>query len=78
MIMTLYKNIIKYNVDLSICNYNTIIKKIKSKQSDSFYIGSKEDYFLNQNIYQGFLWNKLFKTNFAKNKTQQSNTYVRR
>lgn len=67
MIEKLLKNFIDYNVDLSICDYNILNNKIKKKsQIKSFLISSKEEYHKNYKIYQGYLWNKMFKTSIVK------------
>lgn len=66
----LHNEMTEKNADLAICNYNIIYNKrderIKSNSS-SFVIDSPEEYHKNIKIYNGFLWNKLFKRSIIGN-----------
>lgn len=67
LLEVLHENIVKYCVEMSICNYN-IQKENKSyaKNEASMFIGSKEQFLKNIAIYEGYLWNKLFITKYVK------------
>lgn len=70
----LYANFLKYNVDISMCNYNIIKQRTvdsryhENLKNDDFIIENKEQFYkmLNQFYFKGFLWNKLFKKDNAK------------
>jgi len=72
MYENLFNNLIKYNVDISMCNY--YIEKNSKKTfhkhdiKDILLINNKAEFFelLNSNYYKGFLWNKLFKAEVIK------------
>lgn len=67
MIEILLNNMIINNVDLSICDYSIINgSNAKPKTNNSFLIDNREDYHRNYYLYQGYLWNKMFKTSLVK------------
>ena len=67
MIGSLLYNMEKYDVDMSICNM-IYVKNNKEYINNSHdkYIDSKECFYENEFIYQGYLCNKMFKTDIAR------------
>lgn len=76
MIEILYNNLKKNNVDISICNYyinfETGLQEIKNSINEKNIIltNHKEmyEYLFSDNMFGGYLWNKLIKTSIIKNK----------
>lgn len=73
MIETLYKDIIRRNYDMSICNFfiekeNKVIKNKISYKYDTISSNKKfKDLLLESNSYGGYLWNKLIKKSIIEN-----------
>lgn len=76
MIEILYNNLKKNNVDISICNYyinfETGLQEIKNSinENNITLANHKEmyEYLFSDNMFGGYLWNKLIKTSIIKNK----------
>ena len=67
MIEILVKNMLDFDVDLSICGYSIIDKNSTiSNKFDSILMKSIEDFHKNSFYYKGYLWNKLFKSEIVK------------
>lgn len=81
MIEELHKNIIKYKVDISICNYKSIFnKEERLNTSNSMEIVlNKNDFvenLLEKNTFRGYLWNKLIKREVIKNVKFDENIHI--
>ena len=78
----LYRNLVKFDVDISMCNYYIVRnnKKTYHKHNidDILLIDNKEKFFelLNSNYYKGFLCNKLFKSDIMQKKKLEEDIYV--
>ncbi|MBO4812882.1 glycosyltransferase [Candidatus Saccharibacteria bacterium] len=69
MVERLLDNLLRHEADLSMCGYNIIDNcrvSEKKQKIASFLMLSKEDFHRNYRVYQGYLWNKMFKTDIAK------------
>ena len=79
----LYNNLIRYNSDISMCNYyiEKDGKKTYKKHIDIkniLVIDDKIQFYkyLNENYYKGFLWNKLFKKELFNNNELDSQIHM--
>lgn len=82
MYEVLYKNLIQFDVDISMCNYYIVKNNQKSFHKHDIkkgiLINDKKEFLelLNLNYYRGFLWNKLFKTKMLKQIRLKEDIYV--